>query len=140
MSLATRSCLLLLVALASACSTTRQEARSVIEAVDRFRKAENPQKPELADALAKVPCSEPEVCEARDACIKSASATARGLRLQREVEDGLARIKAGTLDKSDPQAVALGPKLDEVDKALAEGNAALEACDDKLTPLRVKYR
>jgi len=122
------------------CSTTRQEARSVIEAVDRFRKAENVQKPELADALAKVPCSDPEVCATKDACVKSATATARGLRLQREVEDGLAQVKAGTLDKSDPKAIALGPKLDEVDKALAEGNDALATCDDKLTSLRVKYR
>lgn len=135
-----RSALLLSIALLGGCSTTRQEARSVIEAVDRFRKAENPQKPDLADALAKVPCSDADVCAARDACVKSASATARGLRLQHEVEDGLAQIKAGTLDKTDPKAIALGPKLDDADKALAEGNAALEACDEKLTPLRVKYR
>lgn len=123
-----------------ACSTTHQEARSVIEGVDRFRRAENAQKPDLADALAKLVCTDAEVCATKDACVRSAAATARGLRLQREVEDSLARVKKGELAPSDPKATSLGTKLDEADKALEEGHQALAPCDEKLTRLRVKYR
>lgn len=128
-----------LVAAVGSCTTTHQDARSVIEGVDRFRRAENAQKPELADALAKLPCADSEVCATKDACVSSAASTARGLRLQKEVEDTLAQVKKGTLPASDPKATSLGAKLDDADRALAQGNQALVDCDQKLTRLRVKY-
>jgi hypothetical protein len=128
--------LLVVAVIAAACS--RGEAKSVIEAVDRFRKAPVEQQPELADALEKVPCSDDAVCAAKDACVKSASLTAKGFRKQREVEQVLAEVLDGSLAKTDPRATKAGLELDEADRLRKEGMDALPACDEKITALRVK--
>jgi hypothetical protein len=128
--------LVLFVLLCSACS--RGEARSLIEAVDRFRKAPTEQQPPLADALEKVPCSDDEVCAAKDACVKSASATAKGIRKKQEVEQVLAEVLDGSLAKTDPRATKSFVELDESDRLRKEGNDALTACDEKITALRMK--
>lgn len=129
-----RRCALLV--LLATCS--RGEARSVIEAVDRYRKAPTDQQPPLADALEKVPCSDDEVCAAKDACVKSASATAKGIRKRQDVERTLAEVVDGSLSKTDPRATKSYADLDESDRLMKEGKDALPACDEKLTTLRIK--
>ena len=110
----------------------------MIEAVDRYRKAPTDQQPPLADALEKVPCSDDEVCAAKDACVKSASATAKGIRKRQDVERTLAEVVDGSLSKTDPRATKSYADLDESDRLMKEGKDALPACDEKLTTLRIK--
>lgn len=129
----------LIFATSIGCSHT-QEAKSLIEAVDRYRKAPTDQQPPLADAIAKVQCSDNEVCAAKDACLKSASATAKGIRKRQEVEKVLAEVLDGSLPKTDPRAMKSYGDLDESDRLMKEGMDALPACDEKLVALRLKSR
>ncbi len=111
----------------------------LVPAVDQYRAAANSQKPELADALDKVPCSDPEVCAARDACTKAADPTAKGLRLQKEVEQGLDDVKSGKLAADSEKAKGLPGKLQESGKLLKQGFDALKDCDERVERLKVKY-
>lgn len=111
----------------------------MVGAVDRFRQAENASKPDMADALAKVPCSDAEVCATKTACVAAADPTARGLRLQHEVEQGLADLKAGKIDKDSPIATGLPAKLEESTRLRDQGDHALDECDRQVTALRMKY-
>ena len=118
---------------------SRQEAAQVAEAMDRFRKADNASKPAKVGTRRAVKCSAPDVCQARDACLASAEATAKSLRLKSEIELAIAAIDAGTLAKDSPQAQGLALKLDETSTLLDEGFAALPACDDQILALKRKY-
>jgi hypothetical protein len=120
-------------------SPAKQEARSLVGAVDRFHKAENPDKPAAADALEKLPCTDEEVCAAKEACVKGTSPMAKALRKQREVEQAIAAFD-GSIPKDDPRARALPAELDEVDRLMRESQDAMPACDEKITSLRVKSR
>jgi hypothetical protein len=138
----THGLLVVLSALAAAACTSpaKQEAKSLVFAVDHYRQAENAEKPELADAVEAVPCTDAEVCATKEACLAVARPTAKALRLQREVQKGVAEMQDGSLSPYDPKAKAFPEKIEQSEKLLAEGQAALEACDTKLTALRVKYR
>lgn len=129
-----------LCAAASACDGASREAASVVTAVERYRRAENAEKPAMATALAAVPCSDAEVCAAKTACVGASEPTARGLTLKAEVEAGLAALKAGTLAPDAPAARELPEKLEEASRLLDRGHAALEACDAKVLALKLKYR
>ena len=129
----------LLPLLASCSSGGRQEAAQVAEAMDRFRKADNAAKPATVDALRSVKCTKTDVCRARDACLASAEATAKSLRLKNEVEQGLNAVEKGTMPKDSPAARALGTQLDEAETLLKEGFAALPACDDQIMALKRTY-
>ncbi len=129
----------LLACTASCSQGARQEAAQVAEAMDRFRKAENPSKPAMLSALANVQCSHPDVCSARAACVASAEPTATSLRLKSEVEQALRAVEKGNLAKDTAEAEALGPKLDQAETLLKQGFAALPACDDHIMRLRRKY-
>ncbi len=132
---------LALDALLVACENeTRYEAQRLIAAVDRFRHATNPEKPAAASALRAVPCSDASVCRARDACLASAEATARALRLKSEVEGSIAAVEKGTLDKESDEARALAGKLAEAESLLKEGFSALPACDDRIQELKRRLR
>ncbi len=122
-----------------ACGGTKREAAVVVNAIDRYREAENNRKPELADALAALPCSDAEVCATKKACVAASDPTARGLRLQKEVEQGLADITSGKLKKDDPAARALSTKLDESNRLREQGDQALDECNRQVTALRIKY-
>jgi hypothetical protein len=139
----TRSLLLLFLVFffAPACHTgARREAEQLLSAVERFRRADNAAKPATVDALRAVPCSDPEVCRARDACLASAEATAKALRLKSEVEQGLAALEKGQLAKDSPEAQALPTKLDEAASLLDEGHKRLEPCEEQTAALRRKHR
>ena len=139
-SLALASLALASLAFAAGCDAgARQEAAQVIEAVDRFRKAENPGKPAAVEALRSVKCSAADVCKARDACLATSRPTTKGLLLKHEVESALADLHAGRLSADQAGARALPSKLDEAQRLLDEGHASLSACDAKLTSLRLKY-
>jgi len=130
---------ILLLAFCACTTTAKQEARSLVAAVDRYHKAENTEKPAAADELEKVSCTDDEVCDAKSACVKSASAMAKALRKQHDVETKIAAFD-GSIPKDDPGAQALPGQLDEVDRLMKESQDAMPACDEKITALRVKSR
>ncbi len=121
-------------------SAERAEAQRVVAAVDRFRQAQNPDKPAAAEALRAVPCSAPDVCKARDTCLVTADTWGRAIRLKNEVEKGLDAIEKGTLAKDSPEAKELPKKLDEAEALLKEGHDKLQPCDDEVMSLRRKHR
>jgi hypothetical protein len=121
-------------------SGARQEARQVVEAVDRFRKADNVGKPAQVESLRAVKCSAEDVCKTRDACLASAEATAKALRLKSEVEQGLSAVEKGSLSRDSDAARALPAKLDEAEALLKEGFAALQPCDDQIMTLKRKHQ
>ena len=132
--------MLVVLSPAAACTSgARQEAAQVAEAMDRFRKADNATKPSKVGTLRAVKCSVTDVCQARDACLASAEATAKSLSLKSEVEQALVKIDAGTLSKESPEAKGLALKLDETSTLLDEGYKALPACDDQIMALKRKY-
>lgn len=122
-----------------ACASSKNEAASVLNAVDRYRRAENAQKPAQAAALESVQCSDPEVCDVKSTCLKSAQATSRALVLKAEIEKGVADIEANRIAKDDPAAQALHGKWEESVRLLEEGHKLMPACDDKVLSLKRKY-
>ena len=111
----------------------------MVQAVERYRRADNAGKGSTADALDKTPCSVDDVCEAKRACTAVSDPTARALALKNEVEIGLAEMHAHKLEPDDPRARALPDKLDEAERLLTTGHDALPACDEKLMGLKRHY-
>jgi hypothetical protein len=125
----------------AACSTgARQEAAQVIEAVDRFRKADNSAKPSAVETLRAVKCSAADVCKARDACLASAEATAKAMRLKSEVEQDLKAVERDAMPRDSSDARALPAKLDEAEALLKEGFSLLPGCDDQIVDLKRRHR
>lgn len=130
---------LLLLAVAAGCNGTKDEVRALSTAVDAYRKAANDKKPELADALDEVPCTDPEVCNAKAACTKSADETAKGLRLQKDLAKRVEDVKAGKILPGSPEALKISLDMSEGDQLLSDGIKDLDECDNQLIKLRVKY-
>ncbi len=118
------------IALAPACHT-KDEARALVSAVEAYRAAPNDFKPAKADALDRVACTDKDVCAAKDACTKSADPTARGLRLQQEVQS--AATDAG------PYPDDLAKKWKQASSDLAEGYGYLEGCRAKIQALHERF-
>lgn len=110
----------------------KDEARTLVGAVDAYRAASNDDKPKKAAAIDSVACTDEEVCKAKDACRKSADATAKGLELQAEIQDAL---KDG--GKTDPDVMQ--KKFEEANSDLAEGYGELEDCRAKCEHLRERF-
>jgi|HubBroStandDraft_5_1064220.scaffolds.fasta_scaffold742472_2 hypothetical protein len=126
--------------LVSACSPAgKHEAASLIAATERFHKAENTEKPDRAASIARVACTDAEVCEAKRVCESASKSTADALVLKAEVEQGIALLERGTLAKTDDAAAALPGKLDEAERLLTAGHEAMPACDQRILALRARY-
>ncbi|HEY1957565.1 MAG TPA: hypothetical protein VGH28_18225 [Polyangiaceae bacterium] len=110
----------------------KDEASQLVGAVDAYRAASNDAKPEKAKAIDAVACTDEEVCKAKDACRKSADATAKGLALQSEIQDA---IKDG--GKADPDTMQ--KKFEESNSDLAEGYGYLDDCRAKVQHLRDRF-
>jgi hypothetical protein len=119
--------------------SAKQEATRLVEAVDRFRRADNRQKVAAATAVSAAGCTDPEVCDARGACVAAVDATSRALALKDEVSRAVDDLAAKKLKPEDPVAQALPGKLDEAEALLHEGRAKMPACEDRITNLRIKY-
>jgi hypothetical protein len=119
--------------------SAKPEAASLVAAVDRFRSAENAEKPARLPDLEAAPCTDKEVCAAKAACVAYARPTADGLKLKSEVEVRLAELEQKRLDPESETARALPAKLEDASRALERGHAALADCDAKTMGLRVKY-
>jgi len=110
---------------------SKDEARALLTAVDAYRAANNDNKPTKADALDAVPCTDKDVCEVKAACTKSADATAKGLRLQKEVME---RAR-----DAGPYPDDLAAKWREGKDDLDEGYGLLEECRGKAQALHDRY-
>jgi hypothetical protein len=122
-----------------ACTSTKRESASLVEAVDRYRKAEMSAKGPLADALEAVPCDAAEVCAAKAACVAAARPTVKGAALKREVEIALADLHAGRLTQDEAASRGLAEKLDQATQLLDEGQAKLAGCEARITALRLEF-
>ena len=119
-----------LVLLCVACHT-KDEARALVTAVDAYRAASNDDKPAKADVIDKLECSDKDVCAAKEACRKSANATAHGLRLQKEVEQ--------SSRDSGPYPDDLAKKWKEASSDLAEGYGLLDDCRNRTQALKERF-
>ena len=117
----------------------RKGSQGSPDAVERFRRADNPSKPATVESLRTIQCSAPDVCRARDACLASAEATSRALKLKAEVEQGLLAIERDAMAKTSDEARQLPYKLDEAEGLLKEGFERLGPCDDQVMALKRKH-
>jgi hypothetical protein len=131
--------LALLAALAACIPPAKHETAALASAVDRFRRADNAAKPDLANTAKDLRCTDAAVCAARDACFAAMSPTARALVLKDEVARKLDDIEHGRLSRDSPEASDLAGKLDEAEKLLTEGRTKWASCERSLGALRVQY-
>ncbi len=131
--------MLALALLVCSCASGKRESASLVAAVDRYRKAEMRAKGPLAEAIEAVPCTQAEVCAAKEACLAAARPTAKGVALKAEVEGALADLHAGKLTQEDAASRGLAQKLDQATQLLDEGYAKLSVCDARITALRLEY-
>jgi hypothetical protein len=127
------------IVLAGCGNSAKREATSLAEAVDRFRQAGGASSQAQAAAVAAVPCTDDRVCDAKRACVEAIDPTSQALALKDEVTLKLADLQAGRLSPDAPEAQALPGKLDDASRLLREGHTKMEACETKLTDLRVTY-
>lgn len=118
----------------------KEEAATLITAVERVRAAPNEAKASQVPALEAAPCSDASLCETKKECVTFAKSTVQGLALKAEVERALADVKSGKLKADDPAAQALPGKLDDASRALKDGEAALLRCDERLVRLKREQR
>lgn len=121
-------------------SAERREAQSIVNAITRFRTADNASTPGAVRALKATPCSTPEICRAREVCLASGEATAKALELKADVEKQIARLEKGELAKDSDEAKALATKLDEAETMLKRGHEGLPDCDAEVVSLKRKHR
>jgi hypothetical protein len=114
-------------------SAARTETQQLVTAVDRFRKAENAQKPSQVEAIKQSPCTDAEVCAARATCLESAEATAKGLSLTSQ-----AASLMKTVTKGDDIA-PIERMLDDAKSSNEHGMKKLGECDDRLMALKRKH-
>lgn len=129
-----------LAVLAGCDSGERREAEAVTQVVERFRRADNREKPAALESLRAAKCSAPDVCHARDVCLASAEPTSRSLRLSSEVEQSISAVERDAMARDSDEAKALPAKLDEAETLLKEGEKAMPACADAMMDLKRKYR
>jgi hypothetical protein len=127
------------LAIAACTASAKPEAASLVAAVDRFRQAENAEKPARLVDIEGAACADKEVCGAKQACLAYARPTVEGLKLKNEVQQGLADLDQKKLDPDAGAARALPAKLEDASRALDRGHASLMDCDSKVMGLRVKY-
>jgi hypothetical protein len=131
---------LFLAVFAIACSHDKQEAGALIHAIEQYRAAPDELKVDRVHDISWVACTAPDVCAAKDECLKMADPTARALAIKVQAQKTLEAIKNGTEAPNDPNVKALPDQLDLASKLLDEGHAELQPCEEKVTGLRIKYR
>jgi hypothetical protein len=128
------------VATVGACSGPgKREATTLVDAVDRYRRADDASKETQGKAVAAVACTDSRVCDAKQACLAAIEPTTRALALKDEVARLLVELEQKRLAPDSPDAEALPGKLDEAERLLKDGRAAMARCDARLTDLRVDF-
>jgi len=117
----------------------KREAASLVDAVDRYQRADGPSKDALGQAVSALACSDERVCDAKRTCVAAIEPTTRALTLKDEVARRLADLEQKRLETDSPEVQALPGKLDEAERLLKDGRARMAACDARLTDLRVAF-
>jgi hypothetical protein len=126
--------------LVSACRPSgKVEAASLDDAVDRYRRAEGTQKVSESEAVAALPCTSPEVCDAKKACLGAMDATTRALALKDEVARTVGDLQEKRLALDASAVQDLPGKLDEATRLLQEGRTKMTDCEKQLVDLRLKF-
>jgi hypothetical protein len=120
-------------------SSARRETSALVDAVDRYRQADNMWKPTQAHAVGALPCSATSVCEAKRVCLEAIDPTTRALALKDEVTARLADIEQKRLAPAAAEAASLPGKLDEAARLLEAGRAKMTECERRLADLRIEY-
>ncbi len=124
----------------SACDgTERTESENLFHVIERFRVAENRDKPGLVKAIEDAPATSAGVGPAKAKCAFAAKQLSKAVSISNEVDVTLGQIEKDGKGKSDPRAEPLGRRLDEAEALLKEGHLAMQECETSLTPLRKKY-
>jgi hypothetical protein len=116
-------------------SSGREEAAGVMRALDLLRDAPADQKKAPVDALARVPCSLPIVCAARDRCAG----------VYRHLADAEARMQAMRehISRDPPKtAPAVAELNDQLDRAAVEVDGfrlELSGCEEAAALMRRTY-
>ena len=130
----------LLVALVGGCSGAgKREAASLVDAVDRYRRADAASRESLGRGVSDVECTDARVCDARQACVAAIDPTVRALALKDEVARGIADLEQKRMAPDSPEAKALPAKLDEAERLLKDGRSKMATCDARLTDLRAAF-
>jgi len=127
-----------LVTSALGCSTsTRRETVALLAAMDRYQRANNASKGEQAQAVAALPCSDAQVCDAKRACLAAIEPTAKALGLKDEVSARIDDLQAKRLAPDSAEAQSLPGKLDLAARLLSDGRARMPMCERLLADLRI---
>jgi hypothetical protein len=128
-----------LSALACTGGAGKRETSALVDAIDGYRRADNPAKPARVQAVGAVACSEPAVCDAKGICLDAIQSTTQALLLKDEVALRLVDIEQKRLSPDAPEAAALPGKLDEAQRLLEAGRPKMTECERRLADLRVEY-
>lgn len=131
----------------SGCRTEAGSARSLVDAVGRFRRAPDAEKGKALASIREVKCGSDEVCAAQKACLAYAEPTEEAIRIKLEIAQGLASLADGGL----PDGGALGEtgdydtrvtllaRVGDAQKKLKEGYDQLTSCDDAVQKLEARF-
>ncbi len=117
--------------------SARHDADALADAVDLFRRADGAGRADRARAVAAVPCTDGQVCEAKRVCVEAIEPTVRAMALKDEVSARVADLEQKRVSPDAPEIAALPGKLDEAAGLLQTGRAKMAECDAKLVALRV---
>jgi hypothetical protein len=131
------SLLAILVVVSCKGDPARDEAANLVRLVSDLRDAPNHAKRAPLDRLASMPCSFPDVCAARDACIDAFRHHVRGMELGASLH---ASLDGSAPDAGTHDSTALGIRLLEMNVEIEEANARMPLCDEKIASLRVAHK
>jgi hypothetical protein len=132
----------LAVALAGvgACTDAKRgEAGLVLRAIEVARAAPNDAKRAPTEALAKVACSAPDVCRARDLCADAFRHLVAGVEGESRVREQMREL-APDAAATPERAKALEAELDRAEAELEAARAALRPCEQAATEMRRTHR
>jgi hypothetical protein len=118
----------------------RDETRSLVDAVSRFRLAGDGEKHARIGDIQRVACTAKDVCDTRDTCLRMAEELDHSLALRVQVNAGLLELKNGTMTKDEPRAQALYGILDESQASLEHSHALGKTCDQQISEITAHHR
>lgn len=111
----------------------REEAARVVDAIDALIMADRKARQPLLDRLRVTPCTLPEVCEARRACVDAFTPAVEAARLQGEAR--------ALLDQQSPDLAAqVDGKLTEAERLQEQARKLQDGCIGATTHLRQAHR
>jgi hypothetical protein len=126
-----RACVLLAAAAALLCACHSDSRRAELarlvnlaERIDRLRRADNPDKRALLDALKKAECVGPDACGLKDLCVRAYEIHQRAL-------DAIESLKRDAAIDAGQPAPALRERLQGAERDLAEAVSLGQRCADE---------